>query len=394
MTLSISRLQSLAVAISYAFLVVASQLSAQPLLSQIWGYSQTSDIVIICLVFVGFLLGLSGLIKPKPYKIILLFSLAFNLLLAFFFTPLLLACFKSFPLKLIFSVSALSLTVVSGLLLARYMFKDKAFDKSYFLLHITALIIVIAMTITIKQANNMVLYSAISVALFVAIITPFKIDFVQPKLSLTKWACMSIIYGATASLFVNYFFNLRSLTTYTSGLEFNFYLIFAFAFLALAGLINKPLSRLHIALPTLYVIALALATLTLFALIWPEGQEFLVDLTDITVWFNSLGLGYLGHIGFMSLILFIPYLLLCLSVPSQQAHEKSINHLFYVTLGNILGHVLFILPVVAVGIATKLVCFSVAILLLVLINPMGKAQRIVSTLITLICLTSLMFSYK
>ncbi len=168
----------------------------------------------------------------------------------------------------------------------------------------------------------------------------------------------SIILGFIAAGYISCYFQTIYLAIFPNGYEFNTYLSLSFLLLAISTGLYKKLVKANMILSAEFIVYLGINFAIFIFIIFFGGQTsdgFFLDPLSI---FNRVPRIFSNPIVYsliFSCFLMLPYVFFAAIIPAQETTREGINHLFFCSIGNLLGLIVFGLFFIDFGIHIKLI---------------------------------------
>lgn len=343
-----------------SFSLVITQLRCLDILAIVIGHTIYGEVSVIVLSFIGILIGFAIPINTRRIRFFILLNCLFHLLFSFIYSEVLILSIINKYLACLVVANIFFTLVVSSALLTCAAYDPLFNDKRYRAIQWTSAGVVILnlglMSVLPKNMFHVLIgFSLLGVLLLTKTEkkTIHKIAFSQKDL-------LSILFGLSSGVFINYYFNVTRALVYPSGLEFHYYLILIFLFFGMSSfLLEKKYFKIDI--NSAYVISAVTAVIVLFIFTGQNTEAFFYfDPVKFSMKSNLL---YYPILSFLIIgILLLPYLFISVSVPALQKENVSKNYIFYTTFGSTIGQIFMSLPMFDFTIKSRLLIFIFLIL--------------------------------
>jgi len=377
-----------------AILIVGAQLVSYPLLTSLYGHVGLNEILILIIVYFSIVVGESHFLS---HRIISLAGLACGLafiLLGIFFSEIILVFIKKGFLRHLLTALFLTFLFISGQVLLRCTYHKDQFHKNYTVINLLAFCAVFGVTLLLPTLGF-----GISLVILGALLCSMGLnkehsDDTLPNKSLTinKESTKSLLFGMISAGYISCYFRTVYMGLYPTGYEFNIYLALTFLMLTLATVIYQKLIKRvpNLSTESLLFMGMLLNILFIVALFGgPHRNTFFVDSAKFfTAMPDYLQYYWIYALTFCS-VLYLPYIFFAAIIPARETEASEINNLFFCSLGNLFGLILFGLFLIDMNIGLKLgILFSGAGILFVYRHGFRSAMGVSAlALILAVCVT-------
>lgn len=326
-----------------AVLIVTAQVVCYPLLTLLYGEIGLTEILILTAIYSSMAAGQLKFFSQKTIAALGLVTGTALALFGLYFSNLVLFFIKSFPGRAGLTGVFVLFIFLAGQVLLKGVYDKNAFNRNYTVINFFAFFTVIAVTLMLPQAgfSSVFIFAGALLCLLSSENSGFYRDQPRKQLELNAESMKSIGLGLVSAGFVSCYFRIIYIGIYPTGYEFNVYLALSFLFLAAASGAHHAVRRALSAHASVLA-GIGLGVASLFFFFGGSAPEtFFFDPLRLflslphpiqTCWFYT--------IGFCAFFL-MPYVFFAGIIPLREAEAKGINHMFFCSVGNVAGFLLF-----------------------------------------------------
>jgi hypothetical protein len=310
-----------------ALTLVAAELLVHPLLVFSIGWTSRSVNLVLAAVMLGFAAGASGLLSGRGERLIFGLAFLFASGAAVFFPEL--SASPSLPWQVLAFLGAMAALMSPGLLFCRQMYSGGSEPASaYRRLHMIAVVFVFCVAAALVNFGFRFSFSFLACLFLVLALMPAS-PSVRKNFEFQREGLLTLLCSLVAAGFLTSYFEVVHLALRPSAIEFPVYL--ALSFLALGF---SPAGRLGRS--AMLIVA---GYFSFLAILW-LGPALFVEILGCKP--GTCGVSHHFRQGIVvCTFLFLPYLFFASIVPLREREAPRVNHLFYSSLGSLLGLLLF-----------------------------------------------------
>ncbi|MBK7845543.1 MAG: hypothetical protein IPJ71_18005 [Bdellovibrionales bacterium] len=354
-----------------AVFIVGLQLASLPILSIVFGDIDNRESYILFILYLGMTVGLipNKSTKLQAY-VFSFFAVGFGIL-GWNLDAILELALKNSILSLGLLAFFVMALFWSGTLLQRATYGVGHFENQYRYVNIANLFILVAwisLFPVLGYDYSLILLSILITLLVLARKFALKrhVDDGGRKVSIRDFLVFqnieSLAGGIASGLYVSIFFDILHIFMYPLKIKFAIYLFCAFLFLGLSIETRSILEKLKIrSVASAALVAEFLFMMVLVFLFGGIGNRFFFDPLAFS---RELPLAFHNYqllISISVVLLMLPYIIFAAIIPIQERKGGGRNNLFFCTLGNTLGFMLFLVFLGNQPIQSKLALASIFI---------------------------------
>jgi len=342
-----------------AILIVGAQLVSYPLLTSFYGHIGLNEIIILIIVYLSIVVGETRIL---PHRILSRAGLVCGcvyILLGIFFSEIILVFIKKELLRHLLTALFLIYLFISGQILLTCTYQRDEFHKNYTIINLIAFIVVLGGTFllpTIGFGISLVILGAL--LCLMGLNKEYSNDtFPKKSLTINRESTKSLLFGMISAGYISCYFRTVYMGLFPTGYEFNIYLALTFLMLTFATVIHQKLNKRSLQLSTesLVYVGLLFNILLIVALFGGPGKNtFFFDPYKFFISTNHYWQYYWAYVLIFCSVLYLPYIFFAAIIPARESEARGINHLFFCSLGNLFGLIIFGLLLIDMNMGLKL----------------------------------------